>query len=219
MLRSLIILLTGSALLATPAPVLAHPHVFVDAQIAPQFAADGRIIAIKVTWTYDELYSLMIVEDHALDPEGEGELTAAEATVLVGFDSHWPEDFLGNTYVLMADQPQALEPPTNWTAAYADGKLTSTHLRPLTAPLRPEAAVVVKSYDPEHYYAYAILAAAPEGHAEGCATQIIPYDAAAADAALSAASDAFAAADEADAPYPQIGEYFSDSVEILCAPH
>lgn len=216
--RSLIWFLAGFSGLMMASPALAHPHVFVDAQIAPQFAADGRIEAIKVTWTYDDLYSLMILEDHALDQDGDGLLTEAEIAELQGFDSHWPEDFPGNTYVLVAGQPQALGRPTAWTASYGDGKLTSTHVRQLTEPLRPEAAaLVVKNYDPEHYYAYAILAAAPEGQAAGCAAQIIPYDPVAADAALSAASDAFIAADTSDAPYPQIGAYFSDRVEVLCA--
>lgn len=216
--RSSIWFLAGFSGLIMASPALAHLHVFVDAQIAPQFAADGRIEAIKVTWSYDDLYSLMILEDHALDQDGDDLLTEAEIAGLQGFDSDWPEDFPGNTYVLVAGQPQALGCPTAWTASCGDGKLTSTHMRQLAEPLRPEAAaVVVKNYDPEHYYAYAILAAAPEVQAAGCAAQITPYDPVAADAALSAASDAFIAADTSEPPAPQIGAYFSDRVEVLCA--
>jgi hypothetical protein len=77
--------LAGFSGLIMASPALAHLHVFVDAQIAPQFAADGRIEAIKVTWPYDDLYSLMILEDHALDQDGDDLLTEAEIAGLQGF--------------------------------------------------------------------------------------------------------------------------------------
>jgi hypothetical protein len=77
--------LAGFSGLMMASPALAHLRVFVDAQIAPQFAADGRVEAIKVTWSCDDLYSLVIFEDHALGRDGGDLLTEAGIAGLQGF--------------------------------------------------------------------------------------------------------------------------------------
>lgn len=205
--------------LAPAAPAAAHPHVFVDTSVAVEFAPDGRIDALKLTWTYDELFTLSVLEDRGLDPDGDGVLTGAETASLQGFDMQWPPDFAGNTYVLLGDQPQALSGPSDWTAKVADGKVTTTHLRKLVNPVRPTAtSVFVKSYDPEHYYAYTIIAATLTGQAQGCGAVVFPYDQAAADAALTAASALYAASKDPNAAFPNIGEYYSDKVGVACPP-
>jgi ABC-type uncharacterized transport system substrate-binding protein len=57
------------ALLLLPAPALAHPHVFVDASVEVVFDAQNRATGLRIGWTYDDLFSLMIVEDRGLDPD------------------------------------------------------------------------------------------------------------------------------------------------------
>lgn len=215
--RASALFLAGLGLVTSAQQAVAHPHVFIDTALSFVLTPDGRVEAVKVTWTYDDLYSLMIVEEGGFDPDGDGKLTVQELKQLQGFNSHWADDFPGNTYVLLNEAPVALSRPTDWTALYDDGQLTSTHLRHLEPPVRPEAlALVLKNYDPEHYYAYRVVSAGFMGASKGCSSAIIAYDETAADAALSAASDAYLAADAADAPYPQIGAYFSDRVEVLC---
>ena len=62
-----------AAMLATgPAPVAAHPHVFIDTGLEIIFDAEGRLTHVKVTWNYDDLYSLLLAEDYKVDTPGEG---------------------------------------------------------------------------------------------------------------------------------------------------
>jgi ABC-type uncharacterized transport system substrate-binding protein len=204
-------------LLSLTQPAAAHPHVFVDTSLELEFAPDGRAEAIKITWTYDELFTLSVLEDRNLDPDGDGVLTDAETAALQGFDMQWPPDFPGNTYVLLGDKPLELSGPSAWTARVEGGQVTTTHLRHLLTPVRPESeSLFIKSYDPEHYYAYSIVAAKLTGQSKGCGAVVFPYDQASADAALSAASAQYAASSDPNAPFPNIGEYFSDKVGVGC---
>lgn len=221
--RSSLLSLASLALLALSQSVQAHPHVFVDTTIDLGFTPDGLMDTIKVTWTYDDLYSLMILEDNNLDSDGDGKLTQAEVAALQGFDSHWPADFPGNTYILLRDEPLELGRPFDWTASFENGKLTSTHVQHLAKPVRPDATpLVIKNYDPEHYYAYTIIGATLADPAKGCSSQVIPYDPVAADEAMSADLNklmTLMANEPASTAHPtkSIGEYYSDKVEVTCS--
>jgi hypothetical protein len=49
-------------------PVWAHPHVFIDAGISLMTDDDRRTItSVEVTWLYDELYTLILLQDYELD--------------------------------------------------------------------------------------------------------------------------------------------------------
>ena len=43
--------------LATGAPALAHPHVWVTVKSKIHFAADGKVSAVVHDWVFDEMYS------------------------------------------------------------------------------------------------------------------------------------------------------------------
>ncbi len=63
MLRSVVLLCS----LGLAGPALAHPHVFIDTAIEAIMSPDGRVDAIRISWTYDEFYTLMILEERGLD--------------------------------------------------------------------------------------------------------------------------------------------------------
>ena len=89
----------------------AHPHIFVDTGLT--FVTDdaGRLTGVEVLWSYDELYSLLILEDMSLDPDYDGVLTEAELAQLQGFDMQWMEGYAGDLYLTVAGQPVPLGPP------------------------------------------------------------------------------------------------------------
>ncbi len=60
--------LLGLALMM-PAPALSHPHIFIDAGLDVIFDDDGRLTHVKVTWVYDAFYSLLTMEERALDQD------------------------------------------------------------------------------------------------------------------------------------------------------
>ena len=119
--------LLSALFLLSPAPALAHPHIFIDTRYEVILNDRNEATALRIGWTYDDLYALLIFGDLALDPDGDGVLTPEEEASLNGFDMQWIEGFEGDTYVLMDGQPLAISGPRDWTASWADGKLSSTH--------------------------------------------------------------------------------------------
>jgi ABC-type uncharacterized transport system substrate-binding protein len=213
-------LASGAAALAG-APAAAHPHIFVDTGVELIHDSEGRLTALRVHWTYDELFSLLLLEDLGLDDDYDGVLTEAETEALQGFDMHWPEGFEGDVYVTADGAPVALGPPQTGPAALrADGMLTSTHTRRLARPVDGAAeAVVVSVYDPTFYTAYSILPAEVSTDAPGCETAVFTPDLDAAYAQLEAAlaelgatvDDPFEAVD-----FPPVGDRFAEEIRLTC---
>ena len=78
-----IVLVLGLGLgLASPAR--AHPHVFVDTALEVIFDAEGLVTGLRISWTYDDLFSLSVIADKGLDPDWDGKLTEAEVAKLSG---------------------------------------------------------------------------------------------------------------------------------------
>lgn len=195
------------------APALAHPHEFIDAGVELRFEA-GALTALRIVWVYDDLTSLMILTDRGIDPDQP--LTPAQATDLSGFDMGWEEGFAGDTYLLNGETPVGLGPPQDWTARVVQGRIITTHLRQVAAPVTPGTApLVVQVYDPGYYTAYTI-ATAPliRGRAD-CAAQVYGPDTAAADAALAEAMKELSG-DDPEAEFPAIGAAYAEEVRITC---
>ena len=66
-------------LIVVSQPALAHPHVFIDTGLEVIFDDQGRATGIRISWTYDEYYSLVIAEEKGIDPDYDGAATDAEA--------------------------------------------------------------------------------------------------------------------------------------------
>ena len=199
-------------------PAFAHPHLFIDTGVEVIFDAEGRATALRVTWTYDEMYSMMIVEDRGLDADFDGALTPDEQATLGGFDMNWDAGYPGDTYALLGDTPLALSGPSDWTASYQGGKLISTHLRALETPVQPgKEPLVVQAYDPSFYAAYRIVSPAVLTGAAGCEAQVFEPDLGKADAILQAAMDEYTAAADPEMAFPAVGAAYADEVRVTCA--
>lgn len=199
-------------------PAMAHPHVFIDAGIEVIFDGQGAATGLRISWIYDEYYSLVIAEERGIDPDFDGNSTEAEAMPLAGFDMKWDAGYPGDTYALMGEAELALSRPQDWTASYADGKITSTHLRMFDEAV-PFAAepLIVQVYDPSFYVAYAIvgtplLTQAPKG----CSVEVFEPDVAAADAILQAAIDETAGSTDVEGDFPAIGKAYSEEARVTC---
>lgn len=205
-------------LLLTPAPALAHPHIFIDTRYEVILNDRNEATALRIGWTYDDLYALLIFGDLALDPDGDGVLTPEEETRLNGFDMKWIEGFEGDTYVLMDGQPLAISGPRDWTASWADGKLSSTHIRDLVTPVPvAEVPLVIQAYDPGYYVAHVILPPAVVTGGTGCMAQVFEADLDAADTALQEALAEYAPGADVEGQFPAVGAKFSDEVRVTCA--
>lgn len=198
------------------APAGAHPHVFIDAGVELRFDGDGRLDAVRVVWVYDDLTSLMILADRGFDPEGNGVLTDEETARLNGFDMQWDPEFAGDTYLLQGDHPLALGRPQDWTAKVVEGRIITTHLRRLDAPVRPGAVpVLVQVYDPGYYTAYAIAAAPLIRGRDDCVAEVFGPDLDAAQEALQAAMKELSGLD-LEQGFPAVGQNYAEEVRLTC---
>lgn len=211
--------LTG--LIAVVGPSLrahAHPHVFIDTGVEVIFDESGLARALRITWTYDELYSLVILEDRGLDADYDGVLTAQERATIQGFDMAWDPGYPGDSYALLGEVPLELGPPQDWTADLADGKLVSTHLRPLQPAVKVGSEpLVVQSYDPSFYVAYRIVGAPVLTGRTDCTAQIYEPDLAAADAYLQKALDEMYGTADLEGEFPAVGAAYADEARVTCA--
>lgn len=212
--------LAAACLTLLPASVVAHPHAYIDAALDLVYNDEGELTAFGVEWAYDELYSLLIIEDFGIDQDGDGILTPEENEIIQGFDSDWDADFDGRIYPFSGGQPVSLEPVRDFTAEYREGRLISYHLHPLSAPLAPDAPLRVQVYDPEFYVDFAMPEPPRIKGREDCEVNLIPGDP---DAAPDAYRDAIetllgsgASDDEADLVTVDIGAAGADEARIHC---
>lgn len=218
----LVSLVFSIALAAFPAArAVAHPHIFIDSGVTLVFDGSGQLGAVRVVWAYDELYSLLTVEELGLDPDFDGTLTEDEHAALSGFDMNWIEGFAGDAYLLVGGVEVPLSRPLEWDAVYENGRIVSTHLRALeervSVGMEP---VILQIYDPTYYTAYQIsLPTRLENAPEGCGSQLFVPDLEAAGDQLREALREFVGSDDAflEDNFPPVGEYFAEEVRVTCA--
>ncbi|WP_166507030.1 DUF1007 family protein [Frigidibacter mobilis] len=207
------------ALLALAGPAAAHPHMFVDTRLEAIFDGGGRLTAVRITWIYDELTTLMSVTDGGYDKDGDGALSVAEMEPLQGFDMEWGEDFLGDFQISRGAEKLALVPgPQDWTSDWKDGHLISTHVRRLAVPVDPATGpLVLKPFDPGYYTAYAIIGTPEITGRSDCTAQVFEPDLTKAQKALAAALDEYNPNQSLEEMgYLMIGESYAEEVRLTC---
>jgi ABC-type uncharacterized transport system substrate-binding protein len=199
-------------------PVLAHPHVWIDTRIEVILNEANEATGVRIGWTYDDLYSLYVVGDMGLDPDWDGKLTPEEEAKLAGFDMEWIEGFEGDSYALLGETELELSGPQDWTASYADGRITSTHLRTfaMAVPVA-DVPLIVQVYDPGYYTAYSIPYDPVVTGGTGCTAQTFVPDLDEADQALQAALEEFTPDVDLEQQFPAIGKAYSEEVRVICA--
>ncbi len=202
------------------APARAHPHIFVDTSVQFLFNEAEDLAAVRIIWAYDELYSLLITEELGLDPDYDGILTPAEIEALSGFDMNWDEGFAGDTRGFAGEQPIALSRPVEWSAAFEDGKIITTHVRAFDQAIDPrDAEVVMRLYDPSFYTAYTALPTQLVQGTADCEAEAVAFDTDTAYAYLQAKLDeAEAKGADVELDFPAVGEAFADEVRLICGP-
>ena len=196
----------------------AHPHVFIDTGFELILDGKGQLTHVRVIWEYDELYSLLITEDMELDPDGDGVLTPAEITKLTGFDMHWVEGFNGDLVIAEGAVPLALSGPEEITASFANGRVTTTHLRALEHPVLAGKTATIKPYDATYYTAYDVTRPVTVKGGGSCKIKVIVPKM---DAGLielqGQLAELDADTDPKDVGLPEIGAELANSVIVTCA--
>jgi ABC-type uncharacterized transport system substrate-binding protein len=130
----------------------------------------------------------------------------------------WIEGYKGDLEMLRETQVVPLSGPLEFTGSFADGRVTTTHLRALLAPVSVRDAVVIKPYDPTFYTAYDVTLPVTVTGAAGCATRVKMPDM---DAALKELQQRLATldadSDPQDVGLPNIGAQLANDVIVTCA--
>jgi ABC-type uncharacterized transport system substrate-binding protein len=196
----------------------AHPHVFIDTGIEVLIDDQNRATGVRISWTYDEYYSLFIIGDMGLDPDWDGALTDDEKARLSGFDMKWDADFPGDTYALQGDVDLALSRPKDWSADYANGKITSRHVRDFDQPIPLTGdPLIVQVYDPGYYVLYTIAQDPVLTGGQGCTAAAYAPDITEADQKLKDALAEYSADESVEADFPAIGKAYAEEIRVTCA--
>ncbi len=207
-----------SLLMLIAAPLRAHPHIFVDVELAILFDSDGRPEAVEIAWVYDEFFSMLLVSDMGLDPDFTGTVTEEERESLDGFDMNWIEDYHGDTHVSQGGRPFALTGPVEWSSDYRDGQLRSRHLRRFHDAPDPTREWTIAVYDPTYYTSYTLVGQPRVTGRSDCIARVFEPDWDAALETLEAALDELlGAGGDIEAEFPAVGALFSDEVRLTCA--
>lgn len=202
--------------LVSPQVARAHPHEFIDATLQVLLNDQGQALGVQITWVYDPLTTLMILEALQMDRDFDAVLTADETAQLQGFDMDWETGFDGDTYALLGTTPVPMGPPTQVFASYGQEQLTSRHTRMFAGPLTLGAqALIVQSYDPEYYTAYTVVDATLQG-GPGCKVQVYTPDLSAADIAMQAALEQYGPNDDPEANFPRVGAAYAEEARVTC---
>lgn len=195
------------------APVAAHPHVFIDGGVDFLFDGEGRLAQLRITWDYDPMTSLFMLEDLGIDPATP--LSADDRARLAAYDTVWDEGYAGDTYLWDGDQPVGLSDPRAPTAELREGRVLLSFLRDVEAPFRPDVPARVEMYDPEYYYAYTLVGTPRlENAPAGCVAVLEPFRPTAKLAELQQVLSAVPADQSPD--QADVGALFTDKVRLQC---
>lgn len=218
MFRALPLVMALACLSLLPLRAGAHPHEFVDTALTFELDAEGRLAAIHVVWVWDELMSLLTLEDLGLDPDHDGALSAGERATLARRFSDWPEDFAGNMQLRQAGQAVALGRPQGMDVDLRDGRFVLDFRRAPAAPLPMGGAPVqFQAFDPSYFIYYDVPALPGITGATACTVTRAEAD-------LGAARSLYArllgdlTEDELMEPgrEPLVGSAFADTFELSC---
>jgi ABC-type uncharacterized transport system substrate-binding protein len=214
--------LAAALLLVWTQPSGAHPHVFIDAGVALTMDAEGKVTGVEVTWLYDELYTLILLQDYGLDEDFDGRLTEAEVTDTLGFDLNWNSGFDGGLVLSRGGETLGLGAPEAVSMTLQpDGRIETVHRRPVTGD--PGAGEIeAQVYDEAFFIAFeATLPSTITGppsmnDAPDCAPELVRADLDAAYAALEAELAAIGGAVAAEDNFPAVGALFADKLVFSC---
>lgn len=212
----------AALMILPPVGAWAHPHLFIDAGLELVYDDQGALEQVAVEWRYDAFYSLLIIEDLGLDPDGDGILTPEEEAALQGFDAAWEPGFDGRLYLGVEGRRIALRDGRDFTARYEDGQLVSRHWRDLETPLDGAQPLLVQVYDPEYYVQFSIPEPPAITGAECRADLRMGDPFAAADAYARAVAEALGegaeTSPEQEMLVVDIGSVGADEVRVHCGP-
>ncbi len=218
MLRALPLPIFLALTCLSPGQAGAHPHEFIDTGLTFRTDDEGKLGAIGVVWVWDDLTSMLIIEDLGMDGDGNGELTAEEKQRLAAQFSQWPEDYGGDLYLTWDGKPVELTGPLDMKADYLKGRLVLTYLRALPERIRlDQTPVILQAYDPSYYVFYDLVGIPEVRGRDGCRVSIRKADIGAAQKLYDRLLGQLTEEEMMEqGKFPEVGGAFADEVVLEC---
>ncbi|WP_181703021.1 DUF1007 family protein [Chthonobacter albigriseus] len=163
------------AALAAMSDAQAHPHVFVDAKADVVFDPEGRVVAIRNVWRFDDAYSAFATQ--GLDSNNDGSLSVEELKPLADINVESLKDFGYFTFLAAGDRDIDFGKPTEYWLQSDGGLLTLYFTLPTVEPVEIRSLPAkLEVYDPTYYVAFAFVEEAPlalDGPPSGCSFEVI----------------------------------------------
>ncbi|WP_417515302.1 DUF1007 family protein [Minwuia sp.] len=145
--------LLAAVVFCVPAPLLAHPHVWVDTRAAFLFDDRGSVSAIRIIWHFDELYSAFAIQ--GADTDQDGETTQAELDALADGNVEFLAEWRYFTELKVGTADAHYGKVTNYGTRNEDGTLVLWYDLPLEFAVDPtKVPLRFRSFDPSYYVAF-----------------------------------------------------------------
>ncbi|MGB6105360.1 MAG: DUF1007 family protein [Pusillimonas sp.] len=194
-----------------PVGAHAHPHAWIDVRSTIVMSPGGMISAIRQEWLFDELYSLAVLDEMAIDspakPTAVGEFAARV------IENLGPYDYFMR---IKADgRPVPIDTVTQFSSEMKGEQLLLSFTAPLATAVNPvRHSVMFSVYDPSYFIQMSHLPNDPptiKGEEElRCQVRVEPPNPSPETIARAFALDRNASSDEG------LGDLFAEKVYIQC---
>ena len=139
----------GIAWMLSALPAAAHPHVFIDYAVVLRFD-QGALKSVRMTWTFDEMYSSMLFQDYTSHPRGP--LSAADMSRLQKGAFEDTADYHYFVDVTLNGKPVEVKKVTDFAAKFEHHRMIySFTVSVPDAPASGKSALEIAAFDNEFY--------------------------------------------------------------------
>jgi len=130
-------------------PLRAHPHVFIDGVTDVVFE-NGKVIGIRQHWTFDNVFSLLLIEDFDANKNRKFDKPEIEALRKGAFAA--VREFGYFTHIRLDGKKIAVDRVSEFTASFAQGRISYSFYVPFAKPVDPKTTKVdLGTYDDTFY--------------------------------------------------------------------
>lgn len=168
-----------------PTEALAHPHVFVDVSLTLRYDTQGRLTTVDEVWTYDELYSLLILTE--VGGQETDSFNPSQLVRLRRIDTNFDPLNGGLMAIESAGTSIATGQPFYLSTELKGDRVVSRRRHTLAPPVDGEQQVSIRVYDPTYYVDFSMPSEVTIQGRAGCRVSLQSGNAAAQDNAYASA--------------------------------
>ena len=145
----------AAALVISAMPAAAHPHVFIDYAMVLQFEG-GALKSVRMTWTFDEMYSSMLFQDYTSHPRGP--LSTADTNRLRKGAFEDTADYHYFVDVMLNGKPVEVKTVADFAATFERHRMTYSFTVPIPdSAAAGKNALEIAAFDNEFYIDFELV--------------------------------------------------------------